>query len=250
MAIIELTKENKPKLAVQVNNSLKYMDKETKELKDRTKETALIQVVKQASDVIKADKGTADKGSVMISLNTENGYKNYFVNNNKQDDIVLAPVDEKLRGDRDNYLFFNKTVNINNTKEGFYYVINKSESSQKLVDSIKLAQTDKADYLNLRVTFKNDELQAKIIEKEKELVVIGKDQKPEFYTKAEFQAKIEAKRKEREEQNKDIIPKDVIPLEIQDKQGNVIEQTTISKTSSYIPKAEQKTQTQQQEFNR
>jgi len=74
MAIIELTKENKPKLAVQVNNSLKYMNKDG-ELSDRTKQSALIDVVRTASSVVKAQ-----KGPVVISLNTQDGYKNYFVN--------------------------------------------------------------------------------------------------------------------------------------------------------------------------
>jgi len=235
MAIIELTKETKPQLAVQVNNSLKYMDKESGELKDRKKETALIQVVKQALEVAKMN-----KGSVAISLNTENGYKSYFVKNNKQGDIVLTPMDEKLRGDKNNYLFLNKNISIDNPDKHYFYTIDKSESAQKLVDSIKLAQTDKSDYLSVRVTLKNEELKAEL-SKDKDLIAtVGKDE-TKIYTKEQF----EAKKKEKQEQNKDIIP-----LEIQDKQGNVVEQTTISKASSYIPKAEQKTQTQQQEFSR
>ena len=39
MAFVELTKEDKPKLAIQVNNSLKYKDNEGN-LKDRQKQTS------------------------------------------------------------------------------------------------------------------------------------------------------------------------------------------------------------------
>ena len=72
MAFLELTKEEKPKLAVQVNNSLKYKDKDGN-LQDRQKVTALIDIVREASSV-----AGMDKGAVMLSLNTENGFKNYF----------------------------------------------------------------------------------------------------------------------------------------------------------------------------
>lgn len=77
MAFLELTKEEKPKLAVQVNNSLKYKDKDGN-LQDRQKVTALIDIVREASSV-----AGMDKGAVMLSLNTENGFKNYFVNKTK-----------------------------------------------------------------------------------------------------------------------------------------------------------------------
>jgi len=245
MAIIELTKEKEPKLAVRVNNGLHYLNKD-EEFKDRTREATLIAVVKQASELAKAD-----KGSVLISLDTANEYKNYFVNHNKQDDIVLTPVDEKLRGDKNNYLFFNKNISIDNPDK-YFYTIDKSKSAKKLVDSIKLTQVYKAKYLNVRVTLKNDALQAKLL-KGKNLVAYIGEYITTVYTEEKFEAKKKEKQEQRkalQEQNKQEQNKDIIPLEIQDKQGNVIEQTTISKASSYIPKAEQKTQTQQQEFSR
>ena len=74
MAFVELTKEENPKLAVQVNNSLKYQDKDGN-LKDRQKVTGLIDIVKEAGQV-----ASMGKGAVSLSLNTESGYKNYFVN--------------------------------------------------------------------------------------------------------------------------------------------------------------------------
>jgi len=233
MAIVELTKEENPKIAVQVNNSLKYMNKDG-ELQDRTKKSALIDVVRTASSVVKAE-----KGSVVISLNTENGYKNYFVNNNKQNDIVLSPMDKKLQGDKDNLLIFNRKVNINDPDK-YYYAIDKSPSSEKLVDSIKVVQTDKSNYLGVRVTLGNEQLKAELSADKDLVAIIGKD-KEEVFTKTQ----LEAMKKTKQEQDKNIIP-----VEIQDKNGNTIEQTTMSKTSNYIPKAEQKTQTQQQEFSR
>jgi len=231
MAIIELTKENKPKLAVQVNNSLKYMNKDG-ELHDRTKQSALIDVVRTASSVARAE-----KGPVVISLSTENGYKNYFVNNNEQNDIVLAPMDKKLQGNKENFLVFNKKVNINDPDKYFYAI---DKSSQKLVDSIKVVQTDKSNYLGVRVTLANDKLKAELSADKDLVAIIGKD-KEEVLTKTQ----LEAKKKTKQEQDKN-----VIPLEVQDKDGNVIEQTTTPKTLNYVPKAEQKTQNQQQDLSK
>ncbi len=38
-----------------------------------------------------------EKGTVSLSLNTENGYKNYFVNKTDKDDIALVPMDKSGR---------------------------------------------------------------------------------------------------------------------------------------------------------
>ena len=46
-------------------------------IKDRQKVTALIDIVKEAGQV-----ASMGKGAVSLSLNTESGYKNYFVNKN------------------------------------------------------------------------------------------------------------------------------------------------------------------------
>ena len=216
MAFVELTKEENPKLAVQVNNSLKYQDKDGN-LQDRKKPTALLDIVREASSV-----AGMDKGAVMLSLNTENGFKNYFVNKNKNEDIVLAPMDKALQGNKDEYIYFNKKVNTNEPDK-YFYSMSKSGNAEKIVDSIKVNTTDKSAYLGARVTLSNKDLLQDMIKfendsGEKSVATIGKDTL-KIETMAELQARREAKSQE-QTQSKDI------PVEVQDKNGNVVEKTT------------------------
>jgi hypothetical protein len=216
MAFVELTKEENPKLAVQVNNSLKYQDKDGN-LQDRQKSTALLDIVREASSV-----ASMDKGAVMLSLNTENGFKNYFVNKNKNEDIVLAPMDKALQGNKDEYIYFNKKVNTNEPDK-YFYSMSKSGNAEKIVDSIKVNTTDKSAYLGARVTLSNKDLLQDMIKfendsGEKSVATIGKDTL-KIETMAELQARREAKSQE-QTQSKDI------PVEVQDKNGNVVEKTT------------------------
>lgn len=219
MAFIELTKEQNPKLAVQVNNSLKYQDKDGN-LQDRQKVTALIDIVREASSV-----ASMDKGATMLSLNTENGFKNYFVNKNKNDDIVLTPMDKALQNNKDEYLFFNKKVNTNDPSK-YFYNMSKAGNAEQLVDSIKVNTTDKSAYLGARVTLSNKELLQDMIKfendsGEKSIATIGKDTL-RIETMAELQAKREAIS---QEQTKEAPVKD-IPVEVQDKNGKVVDKTT------------------------
>jgi len=175
MAFIEVTKEQNPKLAVQVNNSLKYKDKEGN-LHDRQKVTALTDVVREASSV-----ASMGKGAVTLSLNTDEGFKNYFVNKTKNDDIALVPQDEKLQGDRSNYVYFNKKVDIDNP-DRVYYQMSKAENAEKLVDSIKVTETEKSAYIGARVTLLNKELLQEMIQLEhnsgeKHVAILGKESK-------------------------------------------------------------------------
>ena len=219
MAFVELTKEENPKLAVQVNNSLKYQDKDGN-LKDRQKPTALLDIVREASSV-----AGMDKGAVMLSLNTENGFKNYFVNKNKNDDVVLAPMDKALQSNKDEYIYFNKKVNTDEPDK-YFYSMSKSGNAEKIVDSIKVNTTDKSAYLGARVTLSNKDLLQDMIKfendsGEKSVATIGKDTL-KIETMAELQARREAKS---QEQTKEA-PKKDIPVEVQDKNGNVVEKTT------------------------
>ena len=163
-----------------------------------------------------------DKGAVMLSLNTENGFKNYFVNKNKNEDIVLAPMDKALQGNKDEYIYFNKKVNTNEPDK-YFYSMSKSGNAEKIVDSIKVNTTDKSAYLGARVTLSNKDLLQDMIKfendsGEKSVATIGKDTL-KIETMAELQARREAKSQE-QTQSKDI------PVEVQDKNGNVVEKTT------------------------
>jgi len=243
MAFIELTKEQNPKLAVQVNNSLKYQDKDGN-LQDRQKVTALIDIVREASSV-----ASMDKGAVMLSLNTENGFKNYFVNKNKNEDIVLAPMDKALQENKDEYIYFNKKVNTNDPDK-YFYNMSKAGNSEKIVDSIKVNETDKSAYLGARVTLSNKDLLQDMIKfendsGEKSVATIGKDTL-KIETMAELQARREAKSQE-QTQSKDI------PVEVQDINGNVVEKTTTPNAKaketkepkkSYKPKVKSKSKEQ------
>ncbi|AXK48596.1 hypothetical protein CRU87_06695 [Aliarcobacter trophiarum LMG 25534] len=217
MAFVELTKEENPKLAVQVNNSLKYQDKDGN-LKDRQKPTALLDIVREASSV-----AGMDKGAVMLSLNTENGFKNYFVNKNKNEDIVLAPMDKALQSNKDEYIYFNKKVNTNEPDK-YFYSMSKSGNAEKIVDSIKVNTTDKSAYLGARVTLSNKDLLQDMIKfendsGEKSVATIGKDTL-KIETMAELQARRETLKNQEQNKSKDI------PVEVQDKNGNVVEKTT------------------------
>lgn len=234
MAFIELTKEENPKLAVQVNNSLKYQDRNGN-LQDRQKITALIDVIKEASNV-----ANMDKGAVMLSLNTENGYKNYFINKTDKEDIALVPMDKTLQSDKNNYIYFNKKVDINNPDK-YFYNMSKAGNAEQIVDSIKINTTEKSAYLGARVTLSNKELLENMIKFENEtgekaIATIGKDTL-RIETSSEIQTRREAKSQEQS-----------IPVEIQDKNGNVIETTKIekdeNKKKAFNPKSKSKSKEQ------
>lgn len=237
MAFLELTKEEKPKLAVQVNNSLKYKDKDGN-LQDRQKVTAFIDIAKEASSVV-----GMDKGAVMLSLNTDDGFKNYFVNRTKNDDIALVPMDKNLQKDKDNYIYFNKKLNVDDPSK-FFYTMSKAGNSEATLDSIKVVTTDKSAYLGARVTLSNKEILQDMqnLENnkgERHTAIIGKE-KLEIVSNAELQKRRELNQSI-DTQNKDIEnrinekeSKNIkdIPVEIKDKDGNIVEQTTTKNIAS------------------
>lgn len=237
MAFLELTKEEKPKLAVQVNNSLKYQDKDGN-LQDRQKITALIDIVREASSV-----SGMDKGAVSLSLNTDNGFKNFFVNKTKNDDIALVPMDKNLQSNKDEYIYFNKKLNVDDPSK-YFYTMSKAGNAEATLDSIKVVTTDKSAYLGARVTLSNKEILQDMLDieyktGERQTAIIGKD-KLEIVSNAELQARRELNQSI-DTQNKDIEnrinekeSKNVkdIPVEIQDKTGNVVEQTTTRNTQT------------------
>lgn len=237
MAFLELTREEKPKLAVQVNNSLKYQDKDGN-LQDRQKVTALIDIAKEASSV-----AGMDKGAVMLSLNTENGFKNYFVNRTKNDDIALVPMDKEQQQDKDNYIYFNKKLNTDDPSK-FFYTMSKAGNSEATLDSIKVVTTDKSAYLGARVTLSNKEILQDMLKiendtQQRQTAIIGKD-KLEIVSNAELQKRRELNQSI-DTQNKDIENKinekeskniKDIPVEIKDKDGNIVEKTTTKNTQT------------------
>ncbi len=173
MAFIELTKEEKPKLAIQTNTSLHYK-KEDGSLGDKTPKTALITAVRAAGEV-----AAMGKGPVTFAINTEKGYSNFFVNRNDKGDIVLAPTDDKLRGDKDSYLTFVKTVDQNNT-DRHYFVMKDNAASQNILNTMKIVTTDKSSYIDVRATLKNDAIKEQLIslaktQDEKFSAIIGRD---------------------------------------------------------------------------
>ena len=217
MAFLELTKEKNPKLAIQVNNSLKYQDKDGN-LQDRQKVTALIDVVKEAGIV-----ASMDKGVVSLSLNTQDGYKNYFVNKTKSDDIALVPMDKELQKNKDEIIYFNKKQNENNPNQHYYYM-SKSGNSEKTLESIKTIDTDKSSYLGARVTLSNKELLQEMSKfeadtGEKAIATIGKNSQ-----RIETLAELQAQRSEAQTQTKEI------PVEIKDKGGNIVDKSSLKKT--------------------
>ena len=223
MAFVELTKEENPKLAVQVNNSLKYQDKDGN-VQDRQKVTALIDIAREASSV-----AGMNKGAVSLSLNTNDGYKNYFVNRTDKDDIALVPMDKALQGDKDNFIYFNKKVDINNPDK-YFYNMSKAGNAEATVDSIKINTTEKSAYLGARVTLSNKDLLQDMIKienasGERHTAIIGKD-KLEIVTNAELQARREAKSQEQEKSKEAPAKAKDIPVEIEDKDGNVVKRTT------------------------
>lgn len=173
MAFLDLTKEENPKLAIQTNTSLKYK-KEDGSLGDKTPKTALITAVRSAGEV-----AAMDKGPVTFSINTDKGYSNFFVNRNDKGDIVLVPTDKDLRGDKNSYLNFIKTVDINNT-DRHYFVMKDDAASKQILDTMKIINTEKSSYIDVRATLKNDAIKNQLIslsqaQGEKFNAIIGKD---------------------------------------------------------------------------
>lgn len=155
MAFLELTISEKPQLAVKVNNSLKYQDKEGN-LLDRTKQTTLTDIVREAGTVV-----DTKRGAVYLSLNTNDGYQNFFVNKDENNNIVLKPMQDPK--DESKYIHFNKVDKENGS---YYHVLNENNNSKELVDSINITTTEKSAYLSARVTLKNDEIKQELIDKE------------------------------------------------------------------------------------
>ena len=128
--------------------------------------------------------------------------------------------------------------------------MSKSGNAEKIVDSIKVNTTDKSAYLGARVTLSNKDLLQDMIKfendsGEKSVATIGKDTL-KIETMAELQARREAKSQE-QTQSKDI------PVEVQDKNGNVVEKTTTPNAKaketkepkkSYNPKVKSKSKEQ------
>ena len=123
--------------------------------------------------------------------------------------------------------------------------MSKSGNSEQVVESIKINTTDKSAYLGARVTLSNKDLLQDMVKfeqdsGEKAVATIGKNSLT-IETTSELQAKREAKSQE-QNQSKEI------PVEIQDKNGNVVEKTTTKNESpekkQFKPKAKDKSKEQ------
>lgn len=233
MAFIEVTNEKNPKLAIEVNNSLNYKDKEGN-LQNRQKVTALTDVVTEAGKV-----SDMKKGVVTLSLNTEEGYKNYFVNKDKDNNVSLKLASEpKNEAEMINFKAIKK-----DGEQYYYYKMENTANSEKVVNSIKIDTTEKSAYLGVRATLKNDELKEELISKnasgEKHIAIIsGKEAR----VVAQSDLKNQEVKKETPEAKKPEAKKEIrdIPVDIKDENGKLIQKTTVKNVETKKPEDAEK----------
>lgn len=160
MAFIELSRGNNPKAMVKVNNALNYKDKEG-EIKEKKIETALTEIVNEANKVVGMNKGT-----VVLTMQVKDEYKNYFVNKDEENNIVLKPASNP--NDKDNYIYFNQKMKADNVH--YYYKLSNANGADKLIENIDINSIEnknktKSSYLKVSVSLANDDIKEELIKK-------------------------------------------------------------------------------------
>ncbi len=152
MSIAQLSKEKNPKLVIAANNRLEY-EKQDKSIGKMKESTALTKVIKEAGTL-----AAMKHGKVLLSVEKDGEYKNYFVNKLENKTIILNRTDAPDNKEA--------TVYVNYiTKEGAkpYYTLNtQSSGGKELLDSVGV-KDDK--YLSTRVTLSNDEIKQQLSDK-------------------------------------------------------------------------------------
>jgi len=154
-------KEGKEKLVIDTDNALLYK-KEDGTLGQKEKTTAFTEVVKEAGKVVDMDKGT-----VLLSTKTEKGeYENYFVNKDKDNNIVLKNTDNPK--DKSNFIYFNPKQKDENS---YYYQLSSSNGAIEKVNNISIKEVKRNEnnslYLESSVTLANNDLKQELKEKGK-----------------------------------------------------------------------------------
>lgn len=158
MAILELTNEKNPKVAVSVNNSLNYKNKDG-ETKKRNPSTALVDVIEEAGKVANMDKGT-----VLLSVSINGNYENYFVNKLEDKTITLKPANDPK--DKENTIYMNAVDK--KDADGYFYAINtNAEAGKKFVEGVDTTTNDKSksEYLKIRVSLSNEDIKKELTAK-------------------------------------------------------------------------------------
>lgn len=171
MSLAKLDNSQDPKIVLVTNSAINYAaaDGETKQ---RSPKTAALDMIKEGATVSGFNLGT-----VTASFKQYGKWENYFLNKNQETgSITLRPASNP--NERENFVYVNPIT----TQDGkSYYAFNeKSEAGRNFVQglSTKEWQNDKGekfDYVEGRVTLKNDGLKEQLKAKENQIAIISRN---------------------------------------------------------------------------
>lgn len=197
MAFVKLTKEQNPKLSIEANNALNYKTKEG-EIKQRDPKYALTEVCVEAGKVAGMGK---DKGNVVLGVEVNGKYENYFVNRMKDDNsIVLKPTDTVQ--DKSTYVYINRVEN-KQTGKAFYAINDAPEyggaNGARLVQGLGVQDKQNDDgsmshYVKANIRLANDELKQALTQKGEGYVAILSKEGYKIVSEEELQKKAQEKK--------------------------------------------------------
>jgi len=173
MSILTLTPEKNPKLAIQVDNALNYKNS-AGELSKREPKSALIDVVKEAGNVV-----GMDKGIVTLAIEVDGKYENFYVNKMKDSkNLVLKPIETADK--KESFIYFNAVEKQDGS--GHFYMMGDNENSKKLLAGLGTTERDnqdgsKSSYIKANARLKNEDIKSELQEKgENFLAIISKSE--------------------------------------------------------------------------
>lgn len=172
MSIISLTNEKNEKLAIHVDNALNYRNANG-ELSKREPKSALIDVVREAGNVL-----GMDKGIVTLAIEVDGKYENFYVNKMRDSkNLVLKPIETADK--KESFIYFN-AVN-KEDGSGYFYMLGDNENSKKLLAGLGITEKENQDgsksaYIKANAKLKNEEIKLALQEKGKNyLAIVSKD---------------------------------------------------------------------------
>lgn len=172
MSLAKLDNTQSQKIVLVTNSAINYVAQDGS-TKQREPKTAALDMIREAATV-----SGFNVGAVTASFKQYGKWENYFVNKSQETGtITLRPANNP--NDRENFVY----VNPINTQDGkSYYAFNeKTETGKMFVQGLstkewqKDPQSEVHEYVEGRITLKNDELQAQLKEKQGSIAVISKN---------------------------------------------------------------------------
>ena len=216
MSILTLTPEKNPKLAIQVDNALNYKNS-AGELSKREPKSALIDVVKEAGNVV-----GMDKGIVTLAIEVNGNYENFYVNKMKDSkNLVLKPIETADK--KESFIYFNAVDKQDGS--GHFYMMGDNENSKRLLAGLGTTEREnqdgsKSSYIKANARLKNEDIKSELQEKgenflaiisKSEVKVISKDELKNSQIKED--KTLNQEKPENEKSDKKVVKKKVVKKE-------------------------------------